>query len=149
MMLLRIVGSLQRTLRGRNALLNLFELWVGLAGIIAGIVFFYSPASINHDVVTAVVGEDVAAIWVFGYAIAGAMIWWGLLRPSPRWETSGLWLLGTATAVNGIAVLDVFELRGTATAALLFALTVASWLRALVVGAAALHASGVDDVGGG
>lgn len=129
----RIVTNLRRNLRGRNALLHVFELWVGLAGIIAGIVFFYRPASISDNAISVVLGHTAAACWVIGYMVAGCLIWYGLLRPSPKWEVAALWLLGGATATNGLAILGVFGWRGAATAATLVALTVASWLRALIV----------------
>lgn len=127
------ISRMRQTLRGRNAVAHVFELWIGLAGIIAGIVFAYQPASISTDAVAAATGRDIAAIWVCAYALAGVAIWWGLLHPSIRWEAVGLWLLGTATAVEGVAVIDLFGWHGAATASLLFALTVASWLRAITV----------------
>lgn len=127
------LSRMQRTLRGRNAVLNAFELWVGLAGIIAGAVFFYSPASIDQNALTQIVGYKASATWEVGYLVAGILIWWGLLRPSPRWEVVGLWLLGAATATQGIAIGEIFALRGSATAATLLALTFAAWLRALIV----------------
>lgn len=128
-----MVIRLQRTIRGRNALLNLFEMWVALAGVISGLVFFYSPASIDHNSLSVIVGYWPSVVWNIAYFAAGLMIWYGLLRPSPRWETVGLFLLGGATAVNATAIGSVFGLRGAATATTLFALTFAAWLRASFV----------------
>lgn len=128
-----LVTRMRQTLRGRNAVFHVFELWVGLAGMISGIVFFYQPASLDHSSLSQVVGRNFAVGWVLGYMVSGATIWFGLLRPSPRWETVGLWLLGGATAANGIAIAYVYGWRGIPTAATLVALTLASWLRALVV----------------
>jgi hypothetical protein len=133
------ITEMQTTLRGRNALINVFELWVGLAGIAAGIVFFYSPASIDNNSVAHALGHTVAMIWIIGYTIGGVLLWYGLVRPSPKWEVVGLWMLGTATAWNGIAILEFFGMRGTASAATLLALTVASWIRALIVQTVALN----------
>lgn len=132
-LLTRELEQLRSSLRGRNLVLHVFEMWVGLAGIVAGIVFFYSPASINHSAITQTIGYHAAAVWTIGYMIAGLLIWFGLLWPSPLWEVVGLWLLGSATAMNGIAVIAVFGLRGTATVSILLTLTAASWLRALIV----------------
>jgi hypothetical protein len=138
------------TLRGRNALLHVFELWIGLAGVISGIVFFYRPASIDQDALTQTIGRTPSAIWIVSYMVAGAIIWFGLLRPSPRWETAGLWLLGAATSINGIAILDIFGWRGVATASTLLALTAAAWLRALIVQADTLRlAAKFEDTRGG
>jgi hypothetical protein len=145
-----LLDRFRRTLRGRNVLLHVFELWIGLAGIISGIVFFYRPASINEDALTQTIGRTPSAIWIVGYLLAGVVIWLGLLLPSPRWETVGLWLLGAATAINGVAIVDVFGFRGAATASTLFALTVASWLRALIVQADTLRlATEYQDTHGG
>lgn len=130
---------MQRTLRGRNALLNVFEMWVALAGVISGIIFFYAPASIDRNALSLIVGYWPSAVWNVAYFTAGLIIWWGLLKPSPKWEIVGLWLLGGATAVNAIAIGSVFGLRGAATALTLLALTVASWLRASFVFRSALR----------
>jgi hypothetical protein len=129
----RHLVRMQQTLRGHNAILHAFELWVGLAGIIAGVVFFYSPASIDNNAISQVIGHILSATWEVGYLLAGMSIWYGLLRPSPRIEVVGLWLLGAATATQGIAIFSIFGLRGATTALMLLALTVAAWLRALVV----------------
>jgi hypothetical protein len=128
-----LLDRLRRTIRGRNALFHIFELWVGLAGILSGVVFFYSPAAIDHNAVAVSLSYTAAAIWSIGYFAAGLGVWWGLLRPSPRIEVVALWLLGTATSINGITILAVFGLRGAATALTLLTLTAASWLRALLV----------------
>lgn len=128
-----LVNELQTTQRGRNTLINVFELWIGLAGIIAGIVFFYSPAAIDRNAVTLTLGHTTATIWISGYTIAGLLLWYGLVRPSPKWEIVGLWLLGVATAWNGLAILNIFGLHGTASATTLLALTIAAWTRALIV----------------
>lgn len=134
------IFELGATLRGRNALINVFELWVGLAGIVSGIVFFYSPASLEHNSPVALaLGHTTAMIWILGYMIGGFLLWYGLVRPSPKWEVVGLWMLGTATAWNGIAILEVFGARGTASAATLIGLTVAAWIRALIVQTVALN----------
>lgn len=134
----RIIAKLQHTLRGRNALLNVFELWVALAGIVTGVVFFYSPASIDRNALAQTVGHNFSAAWSISYFLAGLIIWFGLLRPSPRLEVAGLWLLGSATAINGIAIFSVFGLRGAATSVTLLSLTVASWIRASFVMRASL-----------
>lgn len=134
----RIVTALQRTLRGRNALINVFELWVGLAGIITGVVFLYDPSAAYKNSLALVVGHTATAAWSMSYFTAGIAIWVGLLKPSPRVEVAGLWILGSATAINGTAIISVFALRGTATAATLFTLTAAAWIRALLVMRAAL-----------
>jgi hypothetical protein len=153
-LLVRVSGGfldrIRLTLRGRNALLHVFELWIGLAGVISGIVFFYRPASIDQDALTRTIGRTPSAIWIVGYMAAGAIIWFGLLRPAPRWETAGLWLLGSATSINGIAILDIFGWRGVATASTLLALTAAAWLRALIVQADTLRlAAEFEGVRGG
>jgi hypothetical protein len=134
-----MVARLQRTLRGRNAILNIFELWVGLAGIIAGVIFFYDPASIDHNSLSQVIGHGLTSVWVVAYMLSGIAIWVGLLWPSPRFEVAGLWLLGAATAMNGIAIADIFGLRGAATAATLITLTAAAWTRAVLVQQVALR----------
>lgn len=135
----RLLARLDRTLRGRNAILNIFELWIGLAGMISGAVFLYSPASIDHDALARTIGYGLAATWTIAYMLAGVGIWVGLLRPSPRWEVAALWILGGATAANGISILGIFGLRGAATAVTLISLTSASWARAWFVQAAALR----------
>jgi cytochrome c oxidase assembly factor CtaG len=140
---------LQRTLRGRNALINVFELWVALAGIITGLVFFYSPASIDKNALALTIGHTFAATWSISYFIAGLVIWYGLLRPSPRLEVAGLFVLGSATSVNGIAILSIFGLRGAATSVTLLTLTAASWIRALFVMRASLHLAEAHDVSSG
>lgn len=142
------LGRLRHTLRGRNAILHVFELWVGLAGIVSGIVFFYEPASINRDAISITVGHAAAEAWVLSYLVSGLLIWFGLLRPSPRWEVAALWLLGSATATEGIALIAVFGWHGVATAATLIALTVAAWLRALIVQADTLRLADVSAHGG-
>lgn len=135
----RLVDRLQLTIRGRNAMLNVFELWVSLAGVITGLVFFYSPASVDKGALAQTIGHALAAVWSVAYFTAGLTIWFGLLRPSPRLEIAGLSLLGSATSVNGIAILSVFGLRGAATSITLFTLTFASWIRASFVMRASLH----------
>jgi hypothetical protein len=133
------INEMQTTLRGRNALINVFELWVGLAGVISGIVFFYSPASLDDNSVAHALGHSAAILWIIGYTIGGLLLWYGLIRPSPKWEVVGLWMLGTATAWNAIAIVEYFGLRAVASAATLVALTVAAWTRALIVQTVALN----------
>lgn len=133
------VSRLQRSLRGRNVLLNIFEMWVALAGIIGGAVFFYSPASIDNNALSQTVGWDLSAAWSISYFLAGIVIWYGLLKPTPRWEIVGLFLLGSATSVNGVAISSVFGLRGAATATTLLTLGAAAWLRASFVMRTALR----------
>ena len=133
------VTRMRRTLRGRNVLLNLFEMWVGLAGIISGVVFLYDPSSIHQNAISQRLGYTASAAWVITYMLAGIAIWYGLLRPSPKWETAALWILGGATMIEGIAILSIFGLRGVASASLLLALTVAAWVRAVLVQMAALE----------
>ena len=128
-----MIARLEASFRGRNALLNVFEMWVAFAGVVSGIVFFYAPASIDNNSLSQIVGYWLSAAWNISYFIAGLMIWFGLLRPSPRWETAGLFLLGGATGVQAIAIDSIFGLRGAATATTLFALTVAAWWRASYV----------------
>lgn len=137
-----LLARMRRTLRGRNALFHVFELWVGLAGIISGVIFFYSPAAIDHNALAVTMGYTAAATWSISYFGAGLGVWWGLLKPSPRIEAAALWLLGAATAINGIAILSVFALRGAATAVTLLTLTAASWLRAMLVQADTLRLAG-------
>lgn len=134
-----LLARMRHTLRGRNALFHVFELWVGLAGIISGVVFFYSPAAIDHNALAATLGFPVAVTWNVSYFLAGFGVWWGLLKPSPRIEAAALWLLGAATAVNGISILSVYGLRGAATAVTLLTLTAAAWIRAMLVQADALR----------
>lgn len=136
-----IIDRLGRTLRGRNALLNVFELWVGLAGILTGIVFVYSGLSIESSAIDIAVGREVALAWNIGYFMAGVLIWWGLLRPSPRMETVALWGIGTSTAIEAIAVGAVFGVRGSVSVLLLSSLTAAAWIRATIVLHAALQLS--------
>jgi hypothetical protein len=78
-------------------------------------------------------------LWSVAYFASGLIIWFGLLRPSPRVEIAGLYLLGSATSINGIAILSVFGLRGASTSITLFTLTVASWIRASFVMRASLN----------
>lgn len=127
-----IIQALMKV-RSRNVILNLFELWVGIAGIASGFVYFYAPASINGNSITITVGHSWAAIWNVIYFIAGLLICYGLIRPSPRWEIVGLYMLGSATAIQGVAIWFVFGLRGMATALTLITLTIASWIRATLV----------------
>lgn len=125
-----IVRRLQRTLRGRNVILNIFEMWVGLAGIISALVYLYDPTAINKNALAVTLGHELAAFYNIAYGIAGLVIWFGLLRPSPRWEIVGLYILGGTTAANGLSIVSVFGLRGVATSSTLLALTVAAWIRA-------------------
>lgn len=141
-----MVTRMQRTLRGRNALLNVFEMWVALAGIVTGLVFLSEPNSIRQNAITETIGYTLAAAWSLAYMVTGLIIWYGLLRPSPRWEVVGLFLLGSATSANGIAILSIFGLRGAGTAVTLLALTVAAWLRASFVMRSALRLAEESDV---
>jgi hypothetical protein len=145
----RMIDRLQATLRGRNAMLNVFELWVALAGVITGLVFFYSPSSIDQGSLAQTIGRNLAAVWSVSYFASGLIIWLGLLRPSPRFEIAGLYLLGSATSINGIAILSVFGLRGAATSITLFTLTFASWIRASFVMRASLHLAEEHDAAAG
>lgn len=150
----RFIDRLQQTMRGRNAIVNVFELWVGMAGILSGVSFFYSPASLDHNSVAVTIGYTAAACWITSYLISGILIWHGLLRPSPKWEIVGLWMLGSATAANSIAILYVFDARGVASAAMLAALTLAAWTRALIVQTVALrfieeHRAKKEEMGNG
>jgi hypothetical protein len=145
----RIVGRLRVTIRGRNALFHVFELWVGLAGMVSGIAFFYEPASIDHNAISQTIGHSVSEAWVISYMLAGAAIWFGLLRPSPRWEAVGLWLLGTTTSVNAIAIAAVFGWRGAPTAATILALTAAAWTRAVLVQLDTIRLANLHDEGAG
>lgn len=135
----RIIQHLSASTRGRNLVVNVFEMWVGLAGILTGVVFFWKTASIESGAVDVAVGHNVAIIWNVGYFVAGLLIWWGLLRPSPRWEVVALWGIGTFTAIESIAIWALFGLRGSASAILLLALAAASWTRATIVTNAALR----------
>jgi cytochrome c oxidase assembly factor CtaG len=134
-----VITRLHASIRGRNMLLNIFEMWVALAGVISGLVFFYSPASIDNNALSQTIGHDFSAVWNVSYFVAGLIIWYGLLRPSPKWEVVGLYILGGATAINGLAICSIFGLRGVPTAATLIALAVASWLRASFVFRTALR----------
>lgn len=134
-----IVQRMHASLRGRNVLINIIEMWVALAGVISGLIFVYRPASIDQNALSQTIGHNLAATWSISYAAAGVIIWFGLLRPSPRWEVVGLFLLGSATSVNGLAIVSVFGLRGAATAATLLTLTLATWLRASFVMRTALR----------
>lgn len=124
---------LHATLRGRNVILNVFEMWVALAGVISVIVFFYDPASIDGNALSTTIGYNLSAACNIAYGLAGFTIWYGLLKPSPRWEIVGLFILGSTTFVNGLAIGGVYGLRGAATVATLLALTVAAWIRASFV----------------
>lgn len=125
-----LARRLQRTLRGSNAVLNIFEMWVALAGVVSVIVFFYDPASIDGNALSRIIGYDLSAACNIAYGLAGLVIWYGLLRPSPRWEIVGLFILGSTTSVNGLAILGIFGLHGAATATTILALTLAAWIRA-------------------
>ena len=128
-----VTRKLQATLRGRNVLLNIFEMWIALAGVISLIVYFYDPASINHNALEQTIGHNLTALFNIAYGLSGLTIFYGLLKPTPRWEVVGLFILGATTAVNGFAILGIFGLRGVATASTLLALTIAAWLRASFV----------------
>lgn len=141
-----LIEQVQLTLRGRNALLNIFELWVGLAGVISLILFIYDPLAQRNSSISHAIGHKWAVVWQVAYGIAGLMIWYGLLRPSPRWEIAALCVLGSATAINGVAILNLFGLRGITTAATLIALSGASWIRAFLVYNAARRLGDVRDV---
>lgn len=145
----RMIERLQTTLRGRNAMLNVFELWVALAGVVTGFVFLYAPSSIDKGSLSQTIGHTLAAVWSISYMCAGFIIWFGLLRPSPRFEIAGLYLLGSATSINGIAILSVFGLRGAATSITLFTLTFASWIRASFVMRASLNLAEEHDAASG
>lgn len=140
---------LHASIRGRNIILNVFEMWVALAGVISGLVFLISPSSIDKNALAQTIGSNLSAIWTLSYFAAGLIIWYGLLRPSPRWEIAGLYLLGGATAINGLAISSIFGLRGVPTAATLLALTVASWLRASFVMRTAIRLIGESDAAPG
>lgn len=144
-----LTRRLHASIRGRNVILNIFEMWVALAGIISGLVFLYSPASIDKNALALTLGHNLSAVWNLSYFAAGLIIWYGLLRPSPRWEIAGLFLLGGATAINGIAISSIFGLRGVPTAATLLALTVASWLRASFVMRTAIRLLGESNAASG
>lgn len=105
-------------------------MWVGLAGIISGVVFFYNGVSPSGNAVELTIGRSLATAWYIGYFIAGLIVCYGLLRPSPRWEVAGLSLLGGATSINAVAILSHYHSSGIATGVTLFALALASWLRA-------------------
>lgn len=127
------LDALERSVRGRNAVLNGFELWIGLAAISAGIVWLYDPSSVDQGAVAHAIGHVASVVWVITYALAGVAIWYGLLRPKPLWEVLGLWLLGTATAVESVTVFGIFGVHQFAPALILLALTPAAWGRALYV----------------
>lgn len=141
-----IAGRMRRTLRGQNAILNVFEMWVALAAVISGIIFFYQPASIDGNALSLTVGHSLATVWNVMYFAAGLVIWFGLLRPSPKWEIIGLSLLGSATSISGVALWSVFGIHGAASAITLLALTVAAWLRASFVMRTAVRLAGESDV---
>lgn len=121
------------TTRGAQARTHAFELWVGLAGFVSGVVFAYAPASLDGNALAHTIGYPLAAAYTVAYAAAGVMIWWGLLRPSPAWEVAGLILLGAGTAANGVAVLATFGMAGVATSLTLIALAAAAAARAWLV----------------
>lgn len=133
------LARLDRSLRGRSAILNGFELWVGLAAISTGIVYLYDHASVDQGPVAHEIGHAASVGWMLAYTAAGLAIWYGLLRPAPLWEVIGLWLLGTATAVQAITILGLFGLHQTVPALILLALTPAAWGRALYVQRGALE----------
>lgn len=129
----KAIHQFELTVSGRNAILNIFELWIGLAAVISLCVFLADPNGIEHSSVSDVIGHTWTEVWQVGYGISGMLIWFGLLRPSPRWEIAGLSILGSTTSINGVAIVHYFGLRGAAPALTLLALAVASWSRGLFV----------------
>lgn len=128
-----LLSRLEYTLRGRNAIVNIFELWVGMAGILSGIIFFVDPLAISGNVLSKQIGFGLAVLWNILYFICGFLIWYGLLRPSPRWEVVGLLTMGSVTAINGVSIISFFGLRGVATASISISLSVAAWVRGIYV----------------
>lgn len=119
--------------RRANVLLNLFELWVGLAGIVSGIIYLTDLPALRQASITLQVGEYLAISWLIMYTISGVLIWAGLLLPSPRLEVAGLCLLGSATAIEGLSIGAHFSISGIGTAIVYLSLTAAAWTRAGLV----------------
>lgn len=117
----------------RNLTLNLFEAWVAFSALLAGILYFAQPNSLNRSALGQEVGYHLALVWSIMYAAAGSAILYGLLRASPRIEVVGLIILGTATAITGIAVTTVFGWLGIGSITTSLTLTAAAWARAVIV----------------
>lgn len=127
------MAILRKTLRGQNAVENIFEVWLALAGILSGFVFFYEPAAIDGNALSRTIGYWPSLAWTVAYFASGVLLIYGLFRVSPRWEIFGLFLYGSAAVANGLAIINVFGTRGVATTALYLSLSAAAWVRAVWV----------------
>lgn len=126
---------LKRTsFRRSNASLNIFELWIGIAAILGSIFYFVSPESLLSAALAKQIGHEwLTFTWNGGYLLSGLMLVYGVLRPSPRIEIAGLWIVAATTAINGIAIAVTFGVRGASTVATYMTLAVASMIRARLI----------------
>lgn len=82
---------------------NAWELVIAVAAIVAAVAFFLYPDSGTRTAVGQVLHPyDIA--WNLAYGTSGFFVVFGLVRPSPRVELAGLWLLGAAVTINAVAV---------------------------------------------
>lgn len=85
---------------------NAFELLIALLAIFSALAFFIYPDTGTRTAVGQVLHPWDWA-WSAGYGVAGVFISYGLIRPWPRVELAGLWLLGAAIAINAVAVVSL------------------------------------------
>jgi hypothetical protein len=122
------------SLRRTNAELNVFELWIAIAAIVGSLFYFIDPDALLSASVSKEIGSQALAfLWNAGYLASGLGLLYGLLKPSPRIELVGLWLVAATTAINGVAILTAFGNKGAATTVTYFTLSIASLVRARVL----------------
>lgn len=89
--------------RATDLLAASFELWIALAAIVTAATYVIAPELLKFSALGREV-DVLGVVWSAMYAGGGLSIFYGLLRPSLRFELAGLCLLGTAAAVNAVAI---------------------------------------------
>lgn len=132
-------GSGPRRLHTRYLRAHSFEAALGVAAVIAGLVYVTDPEALRATSIGASTGAYAPA-WSALYFFGGLGILGGLISGSLRVELAGLCLFMPAMVFEGIVILAVAGSRGISPAASFVAFTVAAALRARTVLRLALHA---------
>ena len=97
--------------------------WVALGAFILGALISVSPALGEGSSGLAILPPVGVVLWGLAYFLGGAFSLYGIFRRSPRFESAGMSLLGTALVVSFLSVLIV---RGSGAAlSVVFILTLA------------------------
>lgn len=90
---------------------HIVELGIALVAVIATIANYLAPGALESQALDETLGPLVT-VWSLAYGIGGAFIIYGLARPHPRVELSGLGFLIGAMSSQAVALVAVYGIDG-------------------------------------